>query len=184
MSDLLEALLALVPLESLPRTGWVQHGITAPESVAGHVLGVGFVALALAPKVTPPVDVDRVVALTTVHDAPEALLGDLPRAASELLPAGAKAAAEVGAAERLLGPLSGVAADRYREAVELKTREARLAKLCDRLQLGVRLLAYHRAGWLGLGSFLGTLAELDCSEFPPAVQLQKDLLRSLGKPST
>lgn len=181
MSDLLEALLALVPLESLPRTGWVQHGISPPESVAGHVLGVGFVALAIAPGVSPPVDVDRVVALAAVHDAPEALLGDLPRAASELLPAGAKAQAEAAAAERLLAPLSGLAAERYHEATELETREARLAKLCDRLQLGVRLLAYRRAGWLGLERFQETLAELDCSEFPPAAELQESLLLSLGK---
>ena len=67
----LDALLALVPLESLPRTGWIQRGVATPESIAGHVLGTGFVALALAPRVEPPLDVDRVVSLCAVHDAPD-----------------------------------------------------------------------------------------------------------------
>ena len=179
MSDLLDALLALVPLESLPRTGWIQRGIETPESIAGHVLGTGFLALALAPGVEPPLDVARVVALCAVHDAPEALLGDLPRAGARLLPEGAKASAEDRAAEQLLSPLSGLALERYREVTALESREARLAKLCDGLQLGVRLLAYLRAGRRGLDEFRATLAELDCSEFAPAEELQAELMAAL-----
>ncbi|MCB9914680.1 MAG: HD domain-containing protein [Planctomycetes bacterium] len=177
----LDALLALVPLEALPRTGWIQRGVPAPESVAAHVLGTAWVALALAPRVTPPLDVDRVVALCAVHDAPEALLGDLPRSGARLLPAGAKRAAEERAAELLLGPLSPAALERHREALALDTREARLAKLCDGLQLGVRLLAYRRAGQRGLDEFVATVAALDCAEFEPAAALQRELLAALAE---
>ena len=177
----LDALLALVPLESLPRTGWIQRGVATPESIAGHVLGTGFVALALAPRVEPPLDVDRVVSLCAVHDAPEALLGDLPRSGSRLLPPGAKREAEERAAELLLGPLSGLALERHREAQALESREARFAKLCDGLQLGVRLLAYRRAGHGGLDEFVETVAGLDASEFPVAAELRDALLAELGE---
>jgi len=183
MRDVLDSLLTLVPLDRLPRTGWLQHGVAVPESIAGHTVGVAQVALALAPRVEPALDVDRVVALCLVHDAPEALTGDLPRSGSRLLPAGAKRQAEAAAAEQLLGPLHGVALDRLREYEAQETREARLAKLCDRLQLGVRLLAYLRSGQRGLDEFVGTVREVDPSEFPPASELHAALVAALESAS-
>ena len=179
MEDTLRALFALLPLESLPRTGWIQCGITAPEPIAGHLLGTAHLALALAPRVDPPLDVDRVVALATVHDAPEALTGDIPRSGSELLPEGAKRAAEARAAEIVLGGLHPVARERFEEFERGQTREARLARLCDKLQLGLRLVAYTRAGHRGLQAFRDTLEELDGSEFAPAEELRQALLSAL-----
>jgi putative hydrolase of HD superfamily len=177
MHDPLDALLKLLPLESLPRTGWLQHGIAPAESLAGHSLSVGFVALALAPRVEPALDVDRVAVLALVHDAPEALTGDLSLAGSALLPSGAKRAAEGAAARELLGPL---ALARWEEYEAGATREARFAKLCDRLQLGLRLLAYRRSGRRGLGDFEATLRETDCSEFEAAAEFQAELQAAIA----
>lgn len=179
MTGPLQALLALVPLDRLPRTGWLQRGVPVPESVAGHTLGVAQVALALAPREEPPLDVDRVVALCLVHDAPEALTGDLPRSGSRHLPAGAKAGAERAAAEELLEPLHPLALARWREYAAGETREARFARLCDRLQLGVRLLAYLRAGQRGLDDFLATVRGADAGEFPAAAAFHGELLAAL-----
>jgi putative hydrolase of HD superfamily len=176
----LSALLALQPLGDLARTGWVQRGIANPESIAAHVVGTAFVVLALGPRVEPGLDVDRAIALALVHDAPEALLGDLPRTAARLLPPGAKRAAEIGAARELLPPLSDLAHERFREYLAGETREARFARVCDRLQLGVRLVGYHRAGARGLEEFVETIAALDCSEFAPAVDLQREIQAALG----
>ena len=72
----LEPLLHLLPLDRLPRTGWLLAGISAPESVAAHSLGTALVALSLGPAVRPELNVDRAIALALVHDAPEALLSD------------------------------------------------------------------------------------------------------------
>ena len=181
MENTLRALLALLPLESLPRTGWIQCGIADPEPIAGHLVGTAHLALALAPRVDPPLDVDRVVALAMVHDAPEALTGDIPRTGSTLLPEGAKREAEARAAEIVLGGLSEVAQERYEEFERGETREARLARLCDQLQLGLRLLAYTRSGRRGLGSFRATLEELNTSEFAPAEELRRALLEALDE---
>ena len=177
----LAALLALQPLGDLARTGWVQHGIAAPESIAAHVVGTGFVILGLGPRVRPALDVDRAIALALVHDAPEALIGDLPRAASRLLPAGAKRIAEEGAARELLPPLSALAQARFDEYCAGSSREARFARVCDRLQLGVRLVGYRRAGARGLAEFEETLLALDCGEFEPAQELRREILAALGR---
>lgn len=176
---LLPALLLLQPLEQLPRTGWILRGIEAPETIAAHVLGVQWLVLALGARVEPRIDVERALALALIHDAPEALLGDLPRTASDLLPRGAKAAAEDEAARRLLAPLSEHAHALWAEHRDATSREARFVRVCDRLQLGVKLVAYHRGGRRGLEEFRETVARLDCGEFAPAAALQREILAAL-----
>lgn len=175
----LEALLQLVPLDRLPRTGWVLRGVPAPESIAGHVLGACHLALALAPREVPALALDRVLAQILVHDAPEARSGDLPRPAAQHLPAGAKAQMEEGIAAELLEGLAPAALPAWREFQSGETREARFAKLCDRLQLGVQLVAYHRQGIGGLDEFRAGLASLDTTEFPSASEFQAQVLAAL-----
>ena len=173
---LLPALLALQPLETLRRTGWVLRGIADPETIAGHVLGTCHAILALGPRVDPPLDVERCLALALVHDAPEAKLGDLPKSAAELLPQGAKADAEEKAALEVLGALSPLALELFAEYRGRSSREARFARLCDRLQMGVRMIGYRRLGVAGLEEFAATVAALDCSEFAPAAALRAEIL--------
>lgn len=175
-SPQLAALLELAALGRLPRTGWLQAGQRSAESIAAHSHGVATLVLALAGEVEPPLDVDRAVALAVVHDAPEALLGDLPKTAGELLPPGAKAAAEAEAGARLLGVFAPAAHARLVEYASGASREARFVKVCDRLQLGVELVALARSGARGLRRFEGVLAGLACGEFAAAERLRVELL--------
>ena len=176
----LDALLALLTLERLPRTGWLQAGRTEVETVAAHSHGAAVVALVLGPRVEPPLDVDRAVALAVVHDAPEALLGDLPATAKALLPTGVKERAEELAARQLLVPLAPVALERVLEYRAQATREARFARLCDKLHLGLRLVAYLRSGARGLDSFRAGIEQLDCAEFPDCDELRREVLAALA----
>lgn len=178
----LAALEPLLALDRLPRTGWLLAGIGAPESVAAHSLGTALVALALAPRVRPALDLERAMALAVVHDVPEALLTDLPRCAAELLPAGVKAEAERRAAERLLAPLAPEALALFREFAAGATREARFVRLCDKLHLGLRWLGYRREGARGLEGFRAGLMALECAEFAPCAELQAELLAAAGAP--
>jgi putative hydrolase of HD superfamily len=180
---LLEALLPLLAQDNLPRTGWLLAGVAPAESVAGHVLGVAQLALALAPRVTPPLDVGRTLALALMHDASEVLSGDLPRRASAALPHGAKAELDRALGRQVAGPLGALAAAAEAEFRAQTTREARFVKLCDRLQLGVRLVGYERAGRRGLDDFWPGLRALDAAEFPPCAALLAEVLsaeRALG----
>lgn len=178
--SLLAALLALEPLERLPRTGWVMLGLAAPETIAGHVLGACHAVLALGPRLDPPIDVARALSLALVHDAPEALIGDVPRTAARFLPEGAKARAEETAAREVLGNLSPLAQELFDEFRAQTSREARFARICERLQLGVRLAGYRRLGIAGLHEFVETVRALDCSEFAPAEALQREILAEVG----
>lgn len=178
-AGLLESLRRLTALEHLPRTGWCQRSVPSPESIADHVLGTAFLALGLAPKVEPALDVDRTVALALIHDAPEALVGDLPLSGSKHFPAGAKRAAEEGAAKELLPSLSGEAYARWTEYQAQETKEARLAKLCDKLHLGARLVEVQERAPAAVPEFMRGLRTLDCSEFLPALEFQRVLLDRL-----
>lgn len=172
----LPALLNLVGLANLPRTGWLLAGVQVPESVAAHANGVALLALALGAEVED-LDVDRAVALAAVHDAPEVELTDLPRRTKALFDDGALRAAETRAADRALVGLP-LARARFEEYREQATREARFARACDRLQLGLQALAYRRAGHAGLDEFLEGVAALDLAEFPPCARLQADLVEA------
>jgi len=177
--DTLDALLGLQPLERLPRTGWILAGVREPETIGAHVLGTAQVALALLPRIAPPLDATRALAMALVHDAPEARSGDLPRAAAARLPPGAKAVMEEAIAGELLADLGPLAVAAWREYAARATREARFVRVCDGLQLGVRLVGYLRAGAGGLGEFRGTLEELDATEFPAAEELRRAILERL-----
>lgn len=178
-SPRLQALLTLQALQDLPRTGWIQHGVAEPERIAGHILGAQYLALSLQESASQKLDLGHVLELLLVHDAPEAVLGDWPRGAARLLPAGAKAHAESGAADQVLGPLSARARECFREYAAGQTPEARFARLCDRLQLAVRLYAYRVRGQGGLEDFEKGLADLDASAFPAAQELLEEIRAKL-----
>lgn len=184
----LEPLLRATPLGDLPRTGWIQAGLGDAESIGAHSHGVALVILALGTQIAanrkargePEIDIDRALSLATVHDLGEALLGDIPKLGSQLLPAGAKASAENAAAEDLGGALSGVTLERWREFAAGRTPEARLVKLCDKLQMGLRVVQFQRRGATGLGDFRESVALLDCGEFQACEALQEQLLEAIN----
>lgn len=172
----LDALMPLLVLDRLPRTGWLLAGVPSPESVAAHSLGTALVVLALGPCLEPPIDVDHAVSLAVLHDAPEARLTDLPRIATDCFAPGAKAAAERVAAQHLLAPLSAAALAGFEEFQAQATREARFVKLCDKLHLGLRWLGYRREGSGNLAGFRPGLASLACDEFAPCGTLRAEIL--------
>src|SRR5713226_9513959 len=72
--DLLAFFRAAGGLKRLPRQGWVDRGIPAPESVADHSFRAALMALVLGSAAG--LDTARLVKLVIVHDLPEALAGD------------------------------------------------------------------------------------------------------------
>ena len=69
-----------------------------------------------------------------------------------------------------------LARERWAEYASAATREARFARLCDKLHMGVVLVALARSGQRGLSDFVSTLAQLDCSEFAPCAELLAAIL--------
>jgi putative hydrolase of HD superfamily len=71
---LLEFARTVGQLKGLPRQGWVDRGIAAPESVAEHTFRAVMLAWALGHAAG--LDTDRLVKLMLVHDLAEAKVGD------------------------------------------------------------------------------------------------------------
>lgn len=144
----------LMTLKLLPRTGWLQRGQRDPESIAEHSFAVAALAL-LVGDLIPGIDRGRLLAIALLHDIAEALIGDLPASARRLFGAGAKHEAERKAMAELFAGLPS--ADEYlalwEEYAAGDSREARLVKALDRVEMLAQALAYERAGARSLGEF-------------------------------
>jgi putative hydrolases of HD superfamily len=167
----------IIVLKRLPRTGWLQRGIAAPESVADHSFGVALLALAVAGEY-PKLDCARLLALAVVHDVGEALLTDLPLTAQRLIGRDAKQAAERRAVEQLLAALpdGGALVELWAEYAAGATSEARLVKALDRIELLAQALAYEQSGQRNLAEFWHGW-EAGWEEFPELGALAAELAR-------
>jgi putative hydrolase of HD superfamily len=174
--SLLDALLELQALDRLPRTGYALRGVDAPESISEHGFHLAVLIWALAPGV-PGVDLGRALELALIHDLPEVRIGDLPRTAGRYLPPGAKAAAEAAALAELLAPLGNRATALLAEFEASETREARLVRACDKLQLMVKVFTYERWGAAGLEEFWDNEVNFPEPGFAPIDELLADLHR-------
>jgi putative hydrolase of HD superfamily len=168
----------LATLKRLPRTGWLQRGVAAPESVAEHIFGVALLALAVAPSLAmiEPIERERLLTLALLHDLGESLLTDLPSSARLLLGSAAKQQAEQQALSQTLGDLAGSAEllalwEEYRTG---SSREARLVKALDRIEMLAQALAYERAGQRDLDEFWVDAAR-GWDEFPLLGELAAEL---------
>ncbi|HYH78426.1 MAG TPA: HD domain-containing protein [Longimicrobium sp.] len=132
-------------LKETPRAGWALRGVASPESVAEHSHRVALLALVLAPRARPPLDVARCVALALVHDLAEALVGDITPydgvSADEKHRREDDAMREMAA---LAGDESLLAA--WREYDAAASAEARFVKELDKLETVLQAAEYERRG--------------------------------------
>lgn len=143
---LVETMLGLDTLWTLPRTGWLLRGIQPCESIAEHSYGVAMVAMLLVDRLRQQgvaLDGERVLRMALVHDAPEAALGDVPMPRKNPQLKQALTALEDDIAQELL-PAEAVAS--WRESQAKETPESRLVKAADKIQMMIKVLAYERAG--------------------------------------
>src|SRR3954449_8987480 len=165
--DLLALYTQIATLKMLPRTGWLQRGVPTPESVAEHTFGVAALALLVGDTVDG-LDRGKLLAIAMLHDLAEALLSDLPASAKRFIGAEHKHAAERSALEEMLAHLPNRAEylilwDEYARGC---SREARLIKGIDRIEMLTQALAYERAGSRALGEFWEDIEDGWGDEFP------------------
>lgn len=156
----------LMSLKLLPRTGWLQRGMRDVESIAEHTFAVAALAM-LVGDLQPGIDRGRLLAIALLHDIAEALIGDLPASARRLFGATAKREAERRAMVELFDGLPQ--ADEYLslwdEYCAGGSKEARLVKALDHMEMLAQALAYERAGSRALSEFWED-ADERAGEFP------------------
>jgi putative hydrolases of HD superfamily len=74
--SLLDFLLLAQNLKVTKRTGWVNHGVDEPESIADHMHRMSLIAL-LLPLDNLNIDRDSLIKMALVHDVAEAVVGDI-----------------------------------------------------------------------------------------------------------
>ena len=175
--NLLALYTQIATLKLLPRTGWLQRGVHNAESVAEHTFGVATLALLIGDTVDG-LDRGKLLTIAMLHDLAEALLSDLPASAKRFIGAAHKHAAERSALEEMLAQLPNRAEylalwDEYARGC---SREARLVKGIDRIEMLSQALSYERAGSRALGEFWEDIADGWGDEFPILGQLAAQLL--------
>jgi putative hydrolase of HD superfamily len=167
----------LLALKHLPRTGWLQRGVLKTESVAEHTFGVAALALLVGDQI-PDLDRGRLLTLALLHDMAEALMGDLPVGARRFFGAQAKQDAEYRAMDELVGdsPNAEEYLALWKEYSERESREARLIKQLDRLEMLLQALAYERAGHRGMAEFWEDIDTGWSDEFPLVKEMAAGLI--------
>ncbi|RMD82746.1 MAG: HD domain-containing protein [Chloroflexi bacterium] len=179
--DLSAFLPRLLSLKLLPRTGWLQRGVRDVESIAEHSYSVAVLCLLIGDHIEG-IDRGRLLAIALLHDLAESLLGDLPATATRLLGKATKRQAERDGLVSLIGhlPRAGEYLALWEEYTAGTSREARLVKAVDRLELMAQAIAYERTGVRGLDEFWPPNDDW-AAEFPPVEALAAHLRAERAK---
>jgi putative hydrolases of HD superfamily len=171
----------IVMLKLLPRTGWLQRGITNPESVAEHTFGVATLALLIGDTIDG-LDRGKLLAIAMLHDMAEALMSDLPASAKRFIGADIKHAAERRALEEMLARLPKCAEylALWEEYARGCSREARLVKGIDRIEMLAQALSYERTGSRALAEFWEDIEDGWGDEFPILRDLAAEVMDRRG----
>ncbi len=149
MDDLVEFWRLASRLKSLPRKGWKQKlRLDEVESVAEHSFGVA--ALALFEGEKRRYDVGSLLKLAMIHDLEEAITGDLTprdkRHRSNTSLSRMRTKAILSIIERLPENSRSNYQRLWQDLRTGQTREARLVKALDKLEIALQAKEYERGG--------------------------------------
>lgn len=130
-------------LKDVIRTGWINWGVdrNRVESVAEHVYGVSQLALAMWSEYNYDVDINKVALMIAVHELEETVIGDLTQ-----FQISREEKARIGheAVNKILSGLN--MGDKIKEMIlefdERKTKEAKFAYMCDKLECDLQCKLY------------------------------------------
>ncbi len=174
----------LLRLKRTLRTGWDYYGYGPPETVAAHTFGVAVLTLLLGRWLRQrgqPVNLERALAMALLHEAGEARIGDLHLEARRWI-GPAVEEGERAAAREVLQDQGLVAL--YQEFEAGETREARLVRAADKLELLLEARERARTPWEVVRTIFQTPVTREAlAGFPELQAWLEDLERELGEES-
>lgn len=138
-------------LKEVIRTGWLNWNVSADrvESIAEHIYGVQMMAIAMSQAYNYDIDLLKVSLMLAVHETEEIIIGDqtLFQVSSE-----DKAIEGHKAVHRIFGELLPAATIEklILEFDERKTKEAKFAYQCDKVECDVQAKLYGDKGYVDL----------------------------------
>jgi putative hydrolase of HD superfamily len=192
----LEFLQSINKMKSIPRSGWIGHGVSWSdvESVAEHSYSTCALALLLADlelKRGARLDPARILRMAILHDVGESLTFDISRAYLEYV--GKKGAAIKNELERSawLHIVRGLndrklASNYARNQVEYvanRTLESKLVHAADKLDILLQIIDYVRQGypWALLDDLWNTTSEEVATSRIPSVRKIHQLILGAAK---
>lgn len=147
VSSLFVFLTIIQQLKKTRRTGWIDHEVRAPESIADHMYRMGIISMLSNDKT---LDTQRCVRIALVHDMAECLVGDITP--KDPIPKTEKHRRELAAMQYLtdtiIKPFNKEAAQEiyslWNEYEDAKTAEALFVKSVDKFELLVQTLEFEQ----------------------------------------
>jgi len=137
----------VMELKEVRRTGWLLKGIRESESVADHSFMLAFMAYVYSRELG--IDTDKCIRMALVHDICEVYTGDITtrfREEDQDVSNLEKRRKEREALEKIVSPLPKEIARElkalWEEFDKCDTKEARLVKDLDRLEMCIQALSY------------------------------------------
>ena len=132
-------------LKNVIRTGWLDWNVNKDrvESVAEHIFGVQMLAIAMKSEFNYDVDILKVIYMLAIHELGEAIIGDLTQFQ---ISKKEKMIIERDAVHKILGGLiDGEKIEKlYLEYDEKKSKEAKFADQCDKLECSLQCKLYDQ----------------------------------------
>jgi putative hydrolase of HD superfamily len=134
-------------LQRLERTGYVMSGVTNPQTVGSHAFGVTLWCLFLIERIEDKQSIDtaKVLRMAVIHEMGEARIADIPMPARQYLGDEPLSQAESRAVQNMVKDFPDHWYDTWHEFETGETREARIVKAADKLELMHKILCYERA---------------------------------------
>ncbi len=153
--DLLNLVFEVGLLKKVVRTGWVKKGVKDPESVADHTWRVSVLAMLLAPQLG--VNQLKLVKMALVHDLGEALIGDIvwEKGKKVIGSQEEKHKDEKKAVKNMFSdnPSFSEYVELWEEFERQETKEAKMVKLIDKLEMAIQAFEYESEGYKDLDEF-------------------------------
>lgn len=140
-------------LKDIVRTGWKDWGVDRPrvESIAEHIFGVQMLAIGMWSEYKYDIDIMKVVTMIAVHEMEETIIGDITcfqMSKEEKQKIGEQAVVEI------FKKLSN--AENIKNLIfefdEGKTKEARFAYFCDKLECDIQAKLYDEQNCVDLNN--------------------------------
>ena len=138
-------------LKNVIRTGWIDWKVNRDrvESVAEHIYSVQMLAIAMKSEYQYDIDIEKVIKMLAVHELEEILIGDLT-----LFQISKEEKEKLGheAINKVLDSLldKDEIVNLITEFDEKKTKEARFAFYCDKLECDLQCKLYDEEGCVDL----------------------------------
>jgi putative hydrolases of HD superfamily len=156
MKNIIDLIRDIGKVKKVKRSGWIRVGIKDPESVADHSYRVAVMAMMFGKTLN--VDVDKLIKMVLVHDLGEGSIGDV------VVERGAKVDAksreekdkkEIEMVKQIFASMGDgdVFANLQEESLRMESREARILKQLERLEMAIQALEYEKESGKDLTEF-------------------------------